>query len=158
MNVFFNLDQRQILEARMRGCNFFFLLRIVMHFSISGFFSSRLILKNFKNIRNTSCVKKFTYFCSFLNLTKISRIIQSSFIFSYKETTSINSLSLSLSGLSDESMEANLRHHELDYFVRDTYSLSPTKSASSERVEKFSATVPLSNLVARQIGMALLAE
>lgn len=54
-------------------------------------------------------------------------------------------------------MEANLRHHELDYFVRDTYSLS-TKSASSERVEKFSATVPLSNLVARQIGMALLAE
>lgn len=123
-----------------------------------GFFSSRLILKNFKNIRNTSCVKKFTYFCSFLNLTKISRIIQSSFIFSYKETTSINSLSLSLSGLSDESMEANLRHHELDYFVRDTYSLSPTKSASSERVEKFSATVPLSNLVARQIGMALLAE
>lgn len=61
-----------------------------------GFFSSRLILKNFKNIRNTSCVKKFTYFCSFLNLTKISRIIQSSFIFSYKETTSINSLSLSL--------------------------------------------------------------
>lgn len=123
-----------------------------------GFFSSRLILKNFKNIRNTSCVKKSTYFCSFLNLTKISRIIQSSFIFSYKETTSINSLSLSLSGLSDESMEANLRHHELDYFVRDTYSLSPTKSASSERVEKFSATVPLSNLVARQIGMALLAE
>lgn len=86
-----------------------------------GFFSSRLILKNFKNIRNTSCVKKFTYFCSFLNLTKISRIIQSSFIFSYKETTSINSLSLSLSGLSDESMEANLRHHELDYFVRDIH-------------------------------------
>lgn len=88
-----------------------------------GFFSSRLILKNFKNIRNTSCVKKFTYFCSFLNLTKIPRIIQSSFIFSYKETTSINSLSLS--GLSDESMEANLRHHELDYFVRDIHTPFP---------------------------------
>lgn len=124
MNVFFNLDQRQILEARMRGCNFFFSPSNCYAFLDMDSFH-RLILKNFKNIRNTSCVKKSTYFCSFLNLTKISRIIQSSFIFSYKETTSINSLSLSLSGLSDESMEANLRHHELDYFVRDIHTPFP---------------------------------
>lgn len=124
-----------------------------------GFFSSRLILKNFKNIRNTSCVKKFTYFCSFLNLTKISRIIQSSFIFSYKETTSINSLSLSLF------LDCPMNQWKRTFATMNWITLSviyisslSTKSASSERVEKFSATVPLSNLVARQIGMALLTE